>query len=103
MYLQKINRLRNGIANLAPEIYDQTTEYIKQSYMVLLGQTKMGLATPLVSALTRAAWLQETAHLGKSLAIDLAAWSSHLLSEQKVFGLTPGSQQSINSSSNNVI
>jgi hypothetical protein len=33
MYLQKINRLRNGIANLAPEIYDQTTEYIKQSYM----------------------------------------------------------------------
>ena len=49
----------------------------------------MGPATPLVSALTRAAWLQETAHLGKSLAIDLAAWSSHLLSNQEVFGSTP--------------
>ena len=60
--------------------------------MVLLGQTKMGPATPLVSALTRAAWLQETAHLGKLMDIDLAAWSWHILSYQEVFGLTPESQ-----------
>ena len=73
-------------------IWNEKSVYNKQSYMVLLGQTKMGPATPLVSALTRAAWLQETAHLGKSLAIDPAAWSSHLLSDQKIFGLTPESQ-----------